>query len=225
MNIDDARRRNIALATRLRRKEVYIHLNRLREFKIFWSNENVITGSALIIICSLVFLSCSTQPSEQSQSAAEQYQTDVFFDLPAFFDSEIAALGKKGGIKSTSVNGKSEEVTIPELNLRRELQLFIDSDINKMAWVDKYEETIREEKGRQVTTYTAKEEDMVTQILEVFKKEDQVELIYLRKKLSSRILNTEQEMTYRTGEGYSIQVNQTDGLIDGNEYEVEVKYE
>jgi hypothetical protein len=69
-------------------------------------------------------------------------QKTTFFDLKSYFKTEIERLKKevKTVKKTVTVNGKSEEKTLENLNFEEELAPFIASDINRPAWSDYYME-------------------------------------------------------------------------------------
>ena len=69
-------------------------------------------------------------------------QKTAFFDLKTYFKTEIERLKHdvKKVKKTVTVNGKSEEKTLENLNFEEELAPFIASDINRPAWSDYYME-------------------------------------------------------------------------------------
>lgn len=94
---------------------------------------------SLIPLLVIIFLSVApscTQPLDNKPNA-----TDKFFDISGFFQSEIDRLNQlQPDIEKTFVVNQITETTQPKsLNYQLELSPFIESDINKKAWEDKYE--------------------------------------------------------------------------------------
>ncbi len=76
------------------------------------------------------------------QNETPQYKNDktAFFDLKSYFKTEIMRLKQdaKQVKKTVTVNGKSEEKMLNNLNFEEELAPFLASDINRPAWSDYY---------------------------------------------------------------------------------------
>lgn len=98
--------------------------------------------SLLPAFCFLLFLTaCQTTVSDKKMPKA-------FFDASDFFNAEIIRLDslKPAVIKTVTVNDKSETKELATLNYTEELAPFVQSDINKPAWLDWYRtDTMRNE--------------------------------------------------------------------------------
>ena len=87
----------------------------------------------LILLFFLV--SCQTKENTQKNAVIKP-----FYDIKGFFNGEIKRL-TEGGMtiqKTVSVNGKKETQVIEKPNFEEEFKMFIASDINRPAWMDKY---------------------------------------------------------------------------------------
>jgi len=92
--------------------------------------------SAFGIFASILLFCACTQPEKE-------YRAESYFDVPAFFDSEVSRLTTLGVklVKTTRVSDKSDslEITIP--NWKRELALFRKVNLNVPALAGKYQIT------------------------------------------------------------------------------------
>ncbi len=69
-------------------------------------------------------------------SSENENQEKVFFDLAQFIDTEIAYLESNNAKvqKTVRINEKSEEITIDDLDWKKELEIIRQSDLNKAAY-------------------------------------------------------------------------------------------
>lgn len=84
-------------------------------------------------ICLLFFLiACAEKPIEKTRK---------YFDIKALFASQIVVLGKEKSIfkKEISINGEKEIKELSAINWEKELDPFLQSDINKPAFLQSYE--------------------------------------------------------------------------------------
>ncbi len=89
----------------------------------------------------LLIAACQTTVTDKKTPKA-------FFDASDFFNAEIIRLDslKPAVIKTVFVNDKSETKELATLNYTEELAPFVQSDINKPAWLDEYRtDTMRNE--------------------------------------------------------------------------------
>ena len=96
--------------------------------------KNICRTSLVIICLSFLFNAC------QNDTPQYKGQKTVFFDLKGYFKTEIERLkiDVKKVKKTVTLNGKSEEKVLENLNFEEELAPFIASDINRPAWSDNY---------------------------------------------------------------------------------------
>ena len=100
--------------------------------KLFFRNN---CFNSLIIIClSIALNACQNETPQYSKPKT------AFFDLKGYFKTEIERLKKdvKKVKKTVTLNGKSEEKVLENLNFEEELAPFVASDINRPAWSDYY---------------------------------------------------------------------------------------
>ena len=158
---------------------------------------NYLLSFALILI-----LACNDDTSVDSTS-----EQTPFFDLRAFFSEEKAKHQKIQSFNKTVVlNGKEEIKQLDSLDLNTELSLFVESDINKTAWLDKYSVDSLIDNGqlRQIR-YTAIEDKLNTRLLKVDYTRGQVDSILIKNESSSVVAKSEEWLTYFPNKGYRIQ--------------------
>jgi len=174
---------------------------------------------------------CSTgcaSDSATSTSADTKAKADTpkaFFDIDGYFDAEINALNSSTLKlkKDAKIDGKSESQTIEKPNWNTELKLFKDSDINKIAWVDKYST----EKKSNSIVYTTADSTLTTKRIQIDYKsavtdnfEDVVSILIINN--TENVLYSSSEfLTYTPKSSISIIRNQQ--IKTGDNKMVEIK--
>lgn len=152
---------------------------------------------------------------------------DAFFDLKGYMEEEARRLSEEQpeALKRIAIDGRSEEKTFDSLDYKKELDIFSRSDINKTAWLDKYQvdSMYRDGRLRQVT-YTSKDKSLKTRLLEVSFSGEQVAQIHIRNRTESIVADVGQEMWYYPGEGYKLESRQSTALTAEKKVEVEVEF-
>ncbi len=149
-----------------------------------------------------------------SQTPSSNTDSSPFFDLKAYFQSEIKQLNKTQPkvLKKVAVEEKQEEKTLQKLNYEQELKSFIDADINKVAWYDKYniDSTVNNEGQLEKLTYQATENDLRTRSIEIsFDENNEVHLVHIHLDSQSKVAGSEKNMTYETNKGFKIVTTQS----------------
>jgi hypothetical protein len=165
----------------------------------------------------MVFLiSCSNSSNINTENIEKP-----FFDLKGFFEKEIANQEIKTIEKTVKINKKSETKTLTDFDLEKELKLFLDCDINNPSLFDKYK---TEKSSEENIIYTALNEDLKVQKIEILKSDDTVEKIIVHKKVKTQIYNSEKILTYEPNVGYSIENSQKTLGSDKKDYEIKVVF-
>ena len=152
-----------------------------------------------------------------------------FFDLKTYFNNQVDQLNKdQVPVKKTiTFEGKTETKELKALNFEDELKLFIDSDINKTSWTDKYQtDSILTNSGKlQQVNYTAKDETLRTRAIRLFY--DRVEAIAkieIHNLGDGLITRSEQFLTFEEVKGYQIKNLQKVTLSDERELIINVEF-
>ncbi|MBV6652403.1 MAG: hypothetical protein KI786_01520 [Mameliella sp.] len=170
----------------------------------------------------LLFTSCqdAAEPSS-SQSAGP------FFNLTDYIEGQIFELNKEQPKvqKVISIDGQQEAKVLDSLDYRTELKTFLNSDINRKAWVDKYDvDSIFENSNLKQITYKANTEDLKTQLIHIRYEEDQVSEVYIENRTFSLVADVSQDLHYEAGIGYRLVTTQKTVLSDEQEIEVRVAW-
>lgn len=149
----------------------------------------------------------------QSNSNISVDQTEKpFFDLRAFFESEIARLQEENPKikKEIEINGKKEQKTQEQVDFEKELAIFKRSDINKPAWRDKYGVDSITTSGDLIRVdYIALDTTLKTRLLSIEFKDDLVHKVSITNKTSSPLIQSQQKLTFEPRIGYQV-ANQQD---------------
>ncbi|MEM6298889.1 MAG: hypothetical protein AAF740_09405 [Bacteroidota bacterium] len=114
-----------------------------------------------------------------------------YFDLRGLIENEQTRLQTQNPSVEKIVihNGKQEKQTLQIKNWSQELQLFLEADINKPVLRDSYETQQTDNK----TTYSAKEDDLMVQKMEITKTAESTD-IFILYRMESRVFEVFQEL-------------------------------
>lgn len=145
--------------------------------------------------------------------AEKSIDTASFFSIENYFNEQIEIL-KKGIFqleKTIVINERKETKKIENINYQIELAPFIDNDINKPAWSDKYSIDSLIESGQLKTiTYQALEASLKTQSLSIhFVENERVEYISITAKSHSVLSDSEKKLDYYPLTRYNILSKET----------------
>ncbi len=165
----------------------------------------------LLII--LLFLIASSCTSENTNSEVREI---YYFDLKTYFTKEAEKFSKKKPMvnKSITHNGSVEEKQMQINNWTDELALFIESDINKISWKNSYKRDSTSNK----LTYTAKEDNLKTQSIEIVFSENKPAHFRIINKTHNYLYKTDEILEYIPDSLYLINKKQQVILLGKNDY-------
>lgn len=178
---------------------------------------NIIRAGGFLLM--LILGACQVPEVEQVDPQ------DAFFDMKAYFAAEIKSLSQRRNItKTTQINGQEETHTFDTLDFSRELAVFVESDINRIAWLDQYEvdSTLTAQGALAGITYQALKPELKTQKLQIQFEQNQPSYIQVNRLMENALMNAAMQMEYRPGKGYRIQSNQKLRISEEREMVVEV---
>jgi len=173
-----------------------------------------------LIFCFTLLFSCQQSPQVVKTNT-------TFFDLKIYFKEQLEDLKKIKKIKkSTFFDGVEEVQIIDAPNFEKELALFIDSNINKNAWMDKYKvDSLFESSGQlSQVSYIALEQKMKTQSIDLFMEGSEISSIKIINRNNNVISNSEQYLEYFPKKGYNINNKQTVSFSPEHSLKVNVRY-
>lgn len=149
-----------------------------------------------------------------------------FFDLKSYFEQEYKRLDKvEKVIKKADIAGQVEEKTVSGIDFKTELALFVDSDINKVSWLDKYEvDSIHQNNQLSQLVYKAKDGQLKTNKLSIFFAEEKVRRIEIIRKTGSIAATLKQELIYEPATGYSVKSIQHTSLSEPYVLALDVRF-
>lgn len=163
----------------------------------------------------------------QPQRTSSGDEPTPFFDLLAYIDAEAEALNEQQPKvrKRVVVQGQEETQVLSEVDFSEELKVFRRSDINRKAWIDKYQADSTFEQGQLVQArYVAIDSSLKTRWLEVqYNEEGEVQAVLIRNRSKSPVVNVRQDLSYRPGKGYRLVTAQSTALSREQEVVVEVE--
>lgn len=114
--------------------------------------------------------------------------------------------GQRQISKTTTINGKSEQHTLQQVDFNKELAVFVNADINRPAWLDQYQiDSLFNTSGQlNGLVYTSKNEDLKTKRFEIALEGARVSKIMIKNISESLIAHVEQDLVYEPAKGYSI---------------------
>ncbi len=189
------------------------------------NNKTKLFSIALFSI--VVTLGCSSG----KQDTATEIETDgvlpnYFFDLKGYFEKEKERLkaAETRIVKTVTLNEQREEAVFDSLNFSRDFSVFIDSDINKRSWLDKYEVDTLRDGNRQVVKYEAKDRQLRTKLLTVVFSQGQVASIHVENSSKTYISQSTQVLDYAPDTGFSIENYQKLLLGKDRNLSIDVKF-
>ncbi len=169
-----------------------------------------IRNSLIVIVLLACIVACDTDLSLKSETSKKDLENAPFFNIASFIEKEInSTLIKVGTVhKTVTINGKAESENIVVKNWYDELSPFINADINRPAWHDKYlqKKTILPDSSIQ-KEYYALMDILKTRNIIVRQNSEATHLSILNQEKTLSTDNTTQ-LIYETGKGYSIKTTQ-----------------
>ncbi|MFK8007914.1 MAG: hypothetical protein AB8H03_16270 [Saprospiraceae bacterium] len=169
------------------------------------------------ILLTLFFTSCEVESSNVQQQS--------FFDINDFLKKEMTQLSEVRSIKKkVEINGKIDEQILEKFDLEKDLTIFRNSNINKIAWLDKYDvDSTTNNSGQLIELkYQATDPKLKTQQLIIFYKEEKVNSIFIKNTSGNQVSELQQNLRYNSMKGYSVESNQKVTLSEEQKLKVEV---
>lgn len=177
----------------------------------------------LVLSGILLFCNCCDLSSTKSKNLSKR----TFFDLKSYFIKEAAFLKANNfRIKKKIMLFEETEEHIYEVNdWEKELSLFIESDINKSSWKDRYSlDSTNNKSGITLLHYQAKDEQLFTQVLDIELKNKKVHSIMIINRVSNNVYESQQYLTYFPGKSFNIKKTQEVSMFSKEDFQIDVEY-
>lgn len=166
---------------------------------------------------------CSSNPETTTNSGIETV-THRYFSLNDYFLEEAKRLNSENPDvhKTVLIDTTREEKLLKIENWETELQNFIESDINKDAWVNSYSI----DSTGTLIIYTALEPQLKTRKISLNKNEEgEITEIEIVNTIENNLYNSEQILKYVPNDYYSIDLNQKVRIMGQNTFHVLGKFQ
>lgn len=172
-----------------------------------------------VILLTLLFTSCEVKNSN--------VQHQAFFDINDFLEKEMTQFSKIKSIKKkVEINGEMNEQVLEKFDLEKDLTIFRNSNINKIALLDKYDvDSTTNSSGQLVELkYQATDPKLKTQELTISYTNEQVNSIFIKNISGNQVSELQQNLHYYSRKGYSVESNQKVTLSKEQQLKVEVVF-
>lgn len=160
---------------------------------------------SLFFMCIALLLASSCQPPETNAEAAA---IKPYFDIKGYFTNQIKQLEaqKTSLIKTAFLNDKQETKTLSHLNWQDEFALFINSDINRIAWINSYSTDSCNQITQKHIDYKSLDPDLRTQEIHVWLDiaTQQLDSLSVRNKVKNVFYTLDEKLYFSPSKGYII---------------------
>lgn len=175
----------------------------------------------ILLICLLC--ACSKDP-------AEVYYEDqrFYYDLPSFITKQANNLQSKSQWvrKQVTKDGHSHIIERGDIEWMEELDLFIESDINRPAWRGEFKvDTIRLEREYVITYKTDNKQIPVKNVVVTIDKETKQCLkVTVDRRTENFLYQSDQSLYFTTGEGYMMKGKLSVSYLFDSEYSIDSEF-
>jgi hypothetical protein len=163
-----------------------------------------------------ILLACFSVSCSNTQKASDE---KVYFDIRSFFESEARRLQLNSPHveKTVTQNNQSEAQKVTIHDWKAELDLFIESDINKPSWKKSY--SIH--KNNNSIEYISNDGKLKTQRISIKKSHSgKVISILIKNQTKNSLYTTIEELSYFPDSAYIISKKQNVRLLGSNSFRV-----
>lgn len=174
----------------------------------------------ILPFCLVIGLLSSCGESEQT---TQNLQTEVYFDIKGFFEEEAVRLSGNSNPVHKEITRNREETESKNITIKdwkKELSLFIESDINKPAWTSSYQ--VREEGDS--TVYITSDPNLRTKKIVINMEDEKVAAITISNEVTNQLYTSQEKLYYSPDSLYRIEKEQDVRVIGSNQYLVTGKF-
>jgi len=173
----------------------------------------------LIAISTLAIVGCNNQ---DKGNISIQY-----FSISNYLNIEIDKLKSQNlqVLKTVELNGNYEEKKTKIENWENELSSFLQAEINKPAFMGKYQVDSLIDDGKLIRLiYTSETDGLKTTLLQISYKNSDVDNIIIKTQTDNFLYRSQQSLFYSSHSGFSIEGTQKIKFLDKNNYEAIVQF-
>ncbi len=155
---------------------------------------------------------------------------EPFFDLEAYVDQEVARLDNDSFqfVKTVEIDGKREAKEFNSLDMEKELAILRKSDINRPAWLDKYEvDSTYDAQGHlQSLQYVAQDKDLRTRSLLIrYTPTQEVERIEIQNRGETLLSSSSTDLVYQAANQFIITTLQNTQATSDTHVNIDLRWE
>ena len=167
-----------------------------------------------IVISLFLLAGCTSSPGPAPQDQTAHY----FFDLKGFIGKEAQRMNAEGSpLLKTVLRENSVEKKLSEVDWAEELQLFMESDINKAAWKNSYKKVVRGD----TTFFIATDENLRTTAIRLERDgTGKLNRIGITNKTSNFLYSSVETLSYFPDSAYVIEKTQSVRLLGDNNFKI-----
>ncbi len=157
-----------------------------------------------ILLLLLLATSCLNR---QNNKTTPNLNEKTFFDLHTYMQEQAKLMNQLPGpwIKTATLNDIKETKKLENIPWEKELKIFTACDINKPAWLEKYQtDSIFKNQILTELQYAAKDSNLLIKNINISFSQEKVSEIHIRKSSSSPLIRFEQNLYYLPQKGYKI---------------------
>ena len=162
----------------------------------------------VLLVTGVFLVQSCTAPIRQE---AEESAGIGFFPMKQYLLQEAKRLEKANAAltKAILLDGQADTAHVKAVDWQKEFTPFIESDINRLIWQDKFRvDSTTLDNGTVQTTYTSSDRKVPVKKLDVFRQNGQVSKIAIQTAIGNSWYKNHRSMTYTPATGYRIDEKQ-----------------
>lgn len=189
-------------------------------------NTQLLKGCLWAAFLSFSVIGCQFSPGNTASEGEENRQP--FFDMRGYFSRQIERLQREQppARKTVTFNNETDTKMLDSLNYERELEVFLNADINRAAWWDRYriDSSFTNQNQLQTVTYTAADKDLRIRSLKVEYENGEVDQIEALSETTGPAADRRQHLFFDPQWGYRIESRQDVAFSKPREMKIEVQF-
>ncbi|MCB9449618.1 MAG: hypothetical protein H6585_14895 [Flavobacteriales bacterium] len=175
----------------------------------------------MLILISVMCLTSCIQVKEPDSGAKP------FFDIPAYFNAEIAHLTstQQKVNKRITLDDRTESEQELNINWKLEFHVFTECDLNVPALRDAYRTDSSGTSGNLIISYHAKDNDTKVREVSITFENNQVTSIRIELITSSNLYSLKRELSYTPGSGYHMEGERQVPGLDPSHYMIDATFQ
>ncbi len=161
----------------------------------------------------------------QAPIQQEQSKEKVFFDLKQYFNKTIENLEQSSSVldKTVKIGTQTETKILQEVDWAQELQVFVDADINKTAWMDKYDkDTVGQRISYIANDPSLKTQKVILDFLNVGYMAENLDKVTIENQTNNVLYQSQETLTYLSLQNQWV-IRRTQKVATGNAEIIEIE--